>query len=231
MNKIKVTILQHSFNHMPIFLARLTQRGHIINGYDDFIALYNECLNKTPSEELLRLPHDTILRMCTMTVAIYGLSTKSANQLRTHAKHGTFITTSTQYSNFSCQNFPYIIPNDLDEGAKNTYMKALQDIHEEYSNLTKEVDKDIASYLLPQALRKCMIIHASFPEWQHILSARLCNRNSKETQYVAELILKEMSTIKGPWAKLCLPSCVYDKCHEGKFCCKHKYKSTIDFNI
>lgn len=231
MNKIKVTILQHSFNHMPIFLAQLTQRGHIINNYEDLISLYNKCCNKIPSEQLLKLPHNTISRMCTMTVAIYGLSTKAANQLRTHAKHGTFITTSSQYSDFSTQDFPYVIPNELDSKAIDSYKEALQNIHKEYSDLTKKLDKDIASYLLPQSLRKCMIIHASFPEWQHILSTRLCNRNSKETQYVAELILKEMSTIKGSWAKLCLPSCVYDKCHEGKFSCGHKYKSTIDFNI
>ena len=96
MDNIKVKILEHNFNGTPIFLARMTQRGHLINNMDDLLKLYRDNVNKTPSKDLLKLPHSTIFRMNYLTVAIYGLSTKAVSQLRTHATRLTFMSTSTQ---------------------------------------------------------------------------------------------------------------------------------------
>lgn len=96
MDKIKVRILKHDFDGMPLFLAKLTQRGSQINSMEDLLKLYEENVHKQPSAGLLKLPHTTIQRMCNMTVAIFGLSTKAVSQLRTHATRLTFISTSTQ---------------------------------------------------------------------------------------------------------------------------------------
>ncbi len=231
MNKIKIVILNHSFNGMPIFLARLTQRGHQINSMNDLLKLYAECIDKEPSKELLSLPHTTIQRMCTMTVAIYGLSTKAVSQLRTHAKRATFISTSTQYSDYSNVEDAFVIPDGLGDAEYTKYLYFIdkaKDVQKAYSMLIDcGVDKDDVSYLLPQGLRKCLIVHANFADWKYILSTRLCNRNTREVQYICELILQAMRLQIGDvWADLCLPSCCYDGCKEGKFCCGHKYEDT-----
>ena len=228
MDKIEVKILEHNFNGMPLFLAKMTQRGSELNSMKDLMELYNDNITKTPSEKFMQLPHSTIFRMCNMTVAIYGLSTKAVSQLRTHATRLTFMSTSTQYSEFSGLDCPYTIPEGLNEEELKAYKDALQKVHKAYSDLYKSgVDRDKAGYLLPQGLRKCLIISGNYPAWQYVLSLRLCNRNTREVQYVCQLILEAMSKECGKvWADQCLPSCVNGQCKEGKFCCGHKYEDT-----
>lgn len=226
MDKIEVKILEHNLNGMPLFLAKMTQRGHKINSIEDLIKLYLENVNKTPSDTLLKLPHSTLFRMCNMTVAIYGLSTKAVSQLRTHATRLTFMSTSTQYSDFSKLDIPYVIPENLTDEQKLVYKTALRNVHQIYGEMIDAgIDKDKAGYLLPQSLRKCLIIHGNFPAWQYMLSLRLCNRNTREVQHICQLILEAITKECGKvWADQCLPNCLKDGCKEGKFCCGHKYE-------
>lgn len=225
MDNIKVKILEHNLNGTPIFLARMTQRGHLINNIDDLLKLYKDNINKTPSKDLLKLPHSTIFRMNYLTVAIYGLSTKAVSQLRTHATRLTFMSTSTQYSEFTGQECPYVIPEGLSKEQQEEFKTAFINVHNAYAKCFDDIkDKDKAGYLLPQGLRKCLVISGNFPAWQYMLSLRLCNRNTREVQYICELILDAITKECGKnWADVCLPSCVDGKCKEGKFCCGHPY--------
>lgn len=225
MDNIKVKILEHNLNGTPIFLARMTQRGHLINNIDDLLKLYKDNINKTPSKDLLKLPHSTIFRMNYLTVAIYGLSTKAVSQLRTHATRLTFVSTSTQYSEFTGQECPYVIPEGLSKEQQEEFKTAFINVHSAYAKCFDDIkDKDKAGYLLPQGLRKCLVISGNFPAWQYMLSLRLCNRNTREVQYICELILDAITKECGKnWADVCLPPCVDGKCKEGKFCCGHPY--------
>ena len=226
MEDIKVKILNHNLDGTPLFLAKLTQRGSEIHSLDDLVKLYEDNVHKVPSKDLLKLPHSTIFRMCEMTVAIYGLSTKAVSQLRTHATRATFMSTSTQYSEFTKLDVPYVIPEGLSPEDRQKYIEACRQVHKSYIEMFELVgNKDKAGYLLPQSLRKCLVIHANFPAWQYILSLRLCNRNTREVQYICQQILQAMTDECGKnWADVCLPSCVNGQCKEGKFCCGHKYE-------
>lgn len=226
MDKIKVKILNHNLDGTPLFLAKLTQRGNQIHSMDDLLKLYRENLGKTPSLDFMKLPHSTIFRMCNLTVAIYGLSTKAVSQLRTHATRLTFMSTSTQYSEFTNLDLPYVIPDGLSPDERAQMEDALRDIHIAYKEVYKKIgDKDKAGYLLPQSLKKCLVISGNFPAWQYMLSLRLCNRNTEEVQHICQMILDAIDKECGKvWADVCLPSCVNDKCKEGRFCCGEKYK-------
>ena len=233
MENIKVKILNHNFDGTGLFLAKMTQRGHQINNLDDLLKLYEENVNKQPSKEFLNLPHTTLVRMNEMTIAIYGLSTKAVSQFRTHAKHFTFMSTSTQYSEYRNTDNLFVIPEGLNNEQREQYINACKNIHKQYMLLISSgVNKDDASYLLPQSLRKCLIIHGSFDDWRYMLQLRTCNRNTREVQYICELILNEVAKECGPnWANLCLPKCVNGKCEEGKMSCGHKYISKINEEI
>jgi thymidylate synthase (FAD) len=88
------------------------------------------------------------------------------------------------------------------------------------------VDKDKASYLLPQGLRKTVIISGNLDDWQYVLSLRMCNRNTEEVQYIAEYIYNEIERICGKeYTVGMLPPCVNDKCKEGKFTCGERYEN------
>ena len=222
MDKIQVRILYHNFNNMPLFLAKLTQRGHLIHSMNDLNVLYCDTMcNDTPmSKEFMQLPHTTLRRMCYMTVAVVGLSTKAVSQLRTHAKHLTFLSTSTQYSAYNDKKNNYVIPED-DINLK-IFLEQAQKNYEALLNIG--FDKDTASYLLPQALRKVLVISGSLADWEYVLSTRLCNRNTKEVQHICELIVQKVKEICGEeFTYNMYPSCVTDKCHEGKMSCGHKY--------
>ena len=231
MENIEVKILNHNLDGTPLFLAKMTQRGSEITSMDDLLKLYFDNVEKTPSSKLLDLPHSTIFRMCNLTVAIYGLSTKAVSQLRTHATRLTFMSTSTQYSEFSKLDIPYVEPENLNDEQRVVYRTALRKVHEAYSDMIKEgIDRDDAGYLLPQSLKKCLVISGNFPAWQYMLSLRLCNRNTREVQHICQLILDAITKECGKvWADKCLPNCVDGQCKEGKFCCGKKYEDIRTF--
>lgn len=226
MDKIEVKIIDHNLNGMAKFLARLTQRGHLINSMADLNTLYEECVHTAPSEYLLTLPHSTIKRMNYLTVAITGLSTKCVSQIRTHATRLTFVSTSTQYSSYEGRNDNYVIPEGLSEEDEYNIRNAYKDIQNEYAKLISlGVDKDKAGYLLPQGLRKALIISGNLDAWQYVMSLRLCNRNTKETQHVMRLIYKAIEQECGPeYVVGMLPPCVKGVCKEGKFCCGKRFE-------
>jgi hypothetical protein len=226
MNRIEVEVLECNLNGMPKFLARLTQRGHLINGMDDVLALYDDAIEGAPSKYLLSLPHTTIQRMNYLTVAITGLSTKAVSQLRTHAKRLTFVSTSTQYSDFSGCNDNYVIPDGLDKIVAQQLEDIYRYIQWSYEDLLKHgVDKDKASYILPQGLRKTLIISGSLDDWSYVMRTRLCHRNTEEVQNIMRLILKEIESNWGEeYTVNMLPSCVNGKCLEGKFSCGKRFE-------
>lgn len=226
MEKIEVKILDHNLNGMAKFLAKLTQRGHLINSMADVERLYEENVSTPPSKYLLTLPHTTIKRMNYITIAITGLSTKAVSQIRTHAKRLTFVSTSTQYSSFEGRSDNYTMPSGLDAESEAKMSKAFDTVQNAYAELINAgIDKDKAGYLLPQGLRKALIISGNLDDWQYVLSLRLCKRNTLETQHVMRLIYDEIVRECGPeYAVGMLPSCVYGKCKEGKFSCGERFE-------
>ena len=226
MNRIEVKLLDGNLNGTPKFLARLTQRGHEIKSMDDVNQLYEDCWFDAPSEYLMKLPHTTLQRMNYITIAITGLSTKAVSQLRTHAKRLTFISTSTQYSDFSGCNDNYVIPEGLNDEQRLNLRDTYDGIQHMYEKLIKlGVDKDKASYILPQGLRKTLIISGSLDDWNYVMRTRLCNRNTEEVQKIMRLILHEIIYNFGEeYTVNMLPPCVNGKCLEGKFSCGKRFE-------
>lgn len=225
MNKIEVMILDHNLNGMPKFLARLTQRGDRINSMKDLKSLYDDSISTPPSKSLMTLPHSTIRRMNYMTVAITGLSTKCVSQLRTHATRLTFLSTSTQYNSYQDRDDNYVVPA-LDQESYERVKEAYDTIQKTYKELIDDgIDKDKVGYLLPQGLRKALIISGNLDAWQYVLSLRLCHRNTEETQLVARMIYDEIVKVAGKeYTEGMLPPCVEGECKEGKFCCGERFK-------
>lgn len=226
MRNIEVKVLDHNLNGMAIFLAQLTQRGHEIGNMQDLLNLYNSRVARTPSEYLIKLPHTTIKRMNYITVAITGLSTKCVSQLRTHATRLTFMSTSTQYSAFDKRPNNYTIPAvDLD--TEEHIHTAYDEIQAIYNKLIEDgVDKDKAGYLLPQGLRKALVVHGNLDAWQYVIQLRLCRRNTEETQHVMRQLYRELHKIDPVWCTNMLPTCAYEAfcngCREGRMCCGKK---------
>lgn len=227
MVNIEVEILSGNFYNMPKFLAKLTQRGHEINEIEQIVSLHDEALyDEVPSDYFMTTPHTTLRRMNYITVAINGLSTKCVSQLRTHAKRLTFMSTSTQYSAYiDHAAINCVFPTD-DEKIITKLANAYDFILKRYAEMIDDgIDKDVASYILPQGLRKSLIISGNLDDWQYVMQTRLCHRNSEETQYVMKLIYNEIKDVAGEqWVKGMLPMCCTKYgCQEGKKSCGRKF--------
>lgn len=228
MNKIEVKILDCNFNNIATFLAMLTQRGHLMTCMNDVTDLYDKVIDKKPSETLMSLPHSTIRRMNYLTVAISGLSTKAVSQLRTHATRLTFLSTSTQYSAFNNREDNFVMP-DVDLHTRIQIQNAYDVIDKLYNDLIEVgVDKDKAGYILPQGLRKVLIVSGNLDAWQYVMSTRLCKRNTQETRYIMQLIYNAIREEYGAeYLVGFLPKCATGKCPEGKFSCGDAYENKI----
>ena len=227
MKNIQVKILGHNLNGMAKFLAMLTQRGHKISSMADVVELYDKTIHAPPSETLLSLPHTTIKRMNYLTIAIVGLSTKAVSQIRTHATRLTFVSTSTQYSSYENRENNWTKPAGLSPDEEGQIKGAYQGIEQIYRNLIQAgVDKDKAGYILPQGLRKALIISGNLDAWQYVISLRLCKRNTLETQYIMRLIYDEIGKVCGPEFRAgMLPPCANGgHCREGKFSCGRPFE-------
>lgn len=231
MDKIQVCILNTSnMDGFPLFLARLTQRGSEINDMDGVIQLLDDVVRKVPSEEFMHLPHTTLRRMSHITVAIAGLSTKAVSQLRTHATRLTFLSTSTQYSQYDGVSNAFVIPFDITEENAKKMQKYFVKVQEMYKDLLDSgVDKDSASYLLPQGLRKVLIIDGTLDAWEYVMQTRLCNRNTREVQEIMWQIRERIKAYYGEsFVTNMKPHCYIDGCKEGKLRC---YKPFIHKEI
>ena len=79
--------------------------------------------------------------------------------------------------------------------------------------------------MLPQGLRKTLIISGNLDDWNYVMRTRLCNRNTKEVQEVMRMILHAIEYHFGPeYTVNMLPSCVDGKCLEGKFSCGKRFE-------
>lgn len=230
MQNIEVEILSGNFYNMPKFLAKLTQRGHEINEIKQIVSSHEEALHDTaPSDYFMTTPHTTLRRMNYITVAINGLSTKCVSQLRTHAKRLTFMSTSTQYSAYVDHAAINCVFPTKDEKIIMKLASTYDLILKRYAEMIDEgIDKDVASYILPQGLRKSLIISGNLDDWQYVMQTRLCHRNSEETQHVMKLIYNKIKKVAGEqWVKGMLPMCCTKYgCQEGAKCCGKPFKET-----
>ena len=73
----------------------------------------------------------------------------------------------------------------------------------------------------PQGLRNILIISANPLAWKQMISTRICNRNTLETQYVMLRIWEELYKLDPILFSINTTgaSCQKDKCREGKMAC------------
>lgn len=239
MDKIQVKVLNpeviSNCERMMVCAARLTQGGHKIKTLDDFMALYNKDYKYSTAMTMRNLPHPTIQKFGVVNVVIVGASRRFLAQITRHQNEVKFMSASCQYSDYSDDAdfvVPYNLLNDkspLREVNLHEYINTCKDSMKRYKELIIDgVDHDEAAYVLPQGLRNVLIISATPYQWAHMIQQRICRRNTIETRYVMlkiwEQLNKESSVLFGA---NCLPSCAYDKCKEGKFCCGCPYDTSM----
>lgn len=236
MNKIEVKILNpeviQEAEKLMVISARLTQRGHNIKNMDDFIKICDKPYSDKLVTELNGLPHPTLQKLNKLNVAICGISRRFLAQITRHQDDTKFVSTSLQYSNYS-DGADFVVPYELldNKELRDKYItscKANMNLYQEL--VSKGIPHDEAAYLCPQGLRGILIISATPFQWKHIISQRVCNRNTKETQYVLLRIWEELYKLhKDLYASnICGPFCMKGLCKEGKLCCGKPFDKLLN---
>lgn len=203
MRHIEIKVLNpHSLEDaekMMVAAAKLTQRGHTINNMQDFMNLYHKQYQKKTVETLLNLPHPTIQKLGIINIVITGAS--------------------LQYSDYSHTN-QFVIPYELID-KESEYLKACEASMDMYKRLVDGgVSNDTAGYVAPQSLRNVLIISATPYQWKHMISQRVCRRNTTETRYVMLKIWMSLQKINPDlFSKGCGAFCQKGKCMEGTMSC------------
>ena len=243
MNKIEVKVLNPEAatfgEKMMVCGARMTQRGHNIKTMDDFMELYNRSYLDSTRDAMIKLPHANIQRFAQIAVVVVGASRRFLAQITRHQDDVHFISASLQYSDYS-DNAAFCIPYELiqkdylhmgqaafQEGYYvSNYLASQKQAMAEYERAIKQgVDNDSAGYMMPHGLRNVLIIAATPWQWKHIISQRICQRNTPETAYVLNLIWEQLWPLSAMFHN-CGPDCMQPGgCREGKMSCGGLYNT------
>jgi thymidylate synthase (FAD) len=207
---------------MMIFCARLTQRGHKVKSMADLYELLVKDYKPELVTAMTSLPHPTIQKFGAIHVAVVGASRRFLAQITRHQNEVKFMSASLQYSDYS-HEAEFCVPYEfIETGLQDAYLKACRASMREYEASTQVVGNDAAGYVAPQGLRNILIISATPFQLKHMISQRVCHRNTTETKYVMLKIWEalyslspEMFAIKTSGA-----DCQRGGCREGKLCCK-----------
>lgn len=202
--------------------ARLTQRGEKIKTLDDFMELYNKPVSDKFLESLCNLPHPILQHLNKINIAIIGISRREMTQLVRHRYDVHFISSSLQYSDFS-NDYDFYIPYEIiEKHQEKDYLKSCKKAMSDYRNaIFSGISNDTAGYMSPQALRNVLIMSVTPFELKHIISQRICNRNTSGTQYVTLKIWEELYKLDPILFSISTTGAPCQKrgCQEGKMAC------------
>lgn len=234
MNKIEVKVLNPEAvaeaEKMMVCAARLTQRGHQIKNMDDFIALYEREHKTETALTMAALPHPTIQKFGVINVVVVGASRRFLAQITRHQNEVKFMSASLQYSDYSGEA-DFVIPYTLLRAPyllRERYLENCKSAMHEYSKLTDAgIDNDTAGYAAPQSLRNILIISATPYQWKHMISQRICRRNTDETRYVMLRIWEQLFDLSPILFIDASPPCARDSCREQKLSCGKAFDSQV----
>lgn len=215
-----------------VFAARLTQQGHKIASMDDLMELYEKSFSVQTVAAMGALPHPTIQKFAVITVAIVGASRRFLAQITRHQNEVKFMSASLQYSNYTGQA-DFAVPYSIMTApavVRELYLKSCNESMKCYEALcTAGSGHDAAGYATPQGLRNVLLISATPYQWKHIISQRVCRRNTDETRIVLLKVWKELYELSPALfaPSLTGPFCQMDRCLEGKMTCGRKLQANM----
>ena len=234
MKNIQVKILNpeavKAAEQMMVFCARLTQRGHQIKNMNDIDELMNKEYKMATVKNMCSLPHPTIQKFGVINIAVVGASRRFLAQITRHQNEVKFMSASLQYSDYSDDN-DFCVPYEiLEAGLESLYIKNCQSAMIDYKAYTSVTGNDSAGYVAPQGLRNILIISATPFQLKHMISQRVCRRNTTETKYVMLKIWEELYRLSPEMFNIRVTGAGCQKvggCQEGKMCCGKPYSKHV----
>lgn len=230
MRNIQIKILNpdavKDAEQMLVFCARLTQRGHQIKCMADLEKLHTRDFKAATVRSMCSLPHPTIQKFGVVNIAVVGASRRFLAQITRHQNEVKFMSASLQYSDYS-DAADFCVPYEiLEAGLEQQYLRSCQSAMIDYRAFTAATENDPAGYVAPQGLRNILIISATPYQLKHMISQRVCHRNTTETKYVMLKIWEALYELSPDMFNIRVTGAGCQKlhgCQEGKMCCGKPY--------
>ena len=178
------------------------------------------------------LGHASPIEHASFTFGIEGVSRTLLAQITRHQNEVKFMSASLQYSNYTGQA-DFAVPYSIMTApavVQELYLKSCNESMKCYEALcTAGSGHDAAGYATPQGLRNVLLISATPYQWKHIISQRVCRRNTDETRIVLLKVWKELYELSPALfaPSLTGPFCQMDRCLEGKMTCGRKLQANM----
>lgn len=234
MKNIQIKILNpHAVKEaeqMLVFCARLTQRGHQVKCMADIEKLHTRDFKPALVRSMCSLPHPTIQKFGLINIAVVGASRRFLAQITRHQNEVKFMSASLQYSDYS-DEADFCIPYEiLEAGLETQYIRNCNSAMIDYKAFTSVSGNDSAGYVAPQGLRNILIISATPFQLKHMISQRVCRRNTTETKYVMLKIWEALYELSPEMFNIRVTGAGCQKlhgCQEGKMCCGKPYSKHV----
>lgn len=168
--------------------------------------------------------HFSTLEHASYTFAVDGVSRALTHQLVRH-RLASYNQQSQRYVKFK-GGTPIVEPPSIaaNPEAHELFTKAIDTSNEVYRALLDlGIDAEDSRYVFPNAAETKIVITMNARELMHFFSVRCCNRAQWEIRALAWKML-ELARPTAPYVFATAgPSCVYDRCHEGKMSCGNPY--------
>ena len=234
MKNIQIKILNpeavKQAEQMMVFTARVTQRGHQLKNMSDVENLLERDYKKSTVKNLVSLVHPTIQKFGVINIAVVGASRRFLAQITRHQNEVKFMSASLQYSDYSDEG-DFCIPYEiLEAGLEKQYIRNCNSAMIDYKAYASVTGNDSAGYVAPQGLRNILIISATPYQFKHMISQRVCRRNTTETKYVMLKIWEELYKLSPEMFNIRVTGAGCQKlngCQEGKMCCGKPYSKHV----
>lgn len=171
--------------------------------------------------QLLETNHLSPFEHVSFTFGIEGISRVVSHEL---VRHRIGIAISQRSQRYCVENecgFTYIDGYRKNELTKEIFENSLKNSKESYQTLLNEgVDKQIARYVLPNAITTRMIVTMNARELLHFFSLRCCTKAQPEMQILAKVMLGLVYPVAPAIFQNAGPGCkLLGYCPEGKRSC------------
>jgi thymidylate synthase (FAD) len=226
--KLKVELLKYTDNpeELVALAAKLCYSSQRIDELKSGVGKNDQ---KKFIKKLMELGHMSPVEHCSFTFGVEGVSRALLAQITRH-RIASFSVKSQRYVKEGSidKTFDYIIPPSISEKGIElqekftAQMNQIQSWYNEWIEVLGdqgESSNQDARFVLPNAASTSFIFTMNCRELLWFLQLRCCNRAQWEIRELALEILKLVKQVAPTLFEFAGPSCVWDKCKEGKLTC------------
>jgi len=217
-SKLKVKLLRHT----PIpenIIAQAARLCYSKSEIEDLLERMSDEKCQDLLKKLVDLGHESPIEHAYFTFGIEGISRACSHQLVRH-RIASYSQQSQRY--VDSKEFNYIIPPTIkrNNALLEKFEKAMSDIGDLYQEISKDIPKEDARFILPNACETKIIVTMNARSLKNFFTYRVCNRAQWEIRDMAKAMLAECKNVAPILFSNMGAPCVCEKiCPEGEMNC------------